>query len=617
MSEPTDAMTADEKTEAARRRLAAVSTALSGFRSGLLVARPVMDQVSAWQSWGTKFGLGIARTVTGGALTAPLNLAESIALWGISAVNTIAGGSIDAASSAVKLIGDQLPHSEEDRLLSKMSIMGLLEAVLEVRGAADDVVLVNSEGVLGPVGTVLKLWAWMRVLQHTEAAWINSVEGSMTRLGGIQLSSHATEPAREPKQELADLEIVPGPPVEGSSGTAVMPGENYDVVVGTLASSGPAERHLFELLASTDPADWPAQLLHLRRLIRLCTVSYGESLEKFLGLSSETPATRPSAGEGSTEHPHPSHAFFASRGDLPPDSEILHSTHTLRTLTSLGIYHPLLFILRDPSTKSIVVVIRGTLSFSDILCDLAATPTTHGSGHMHSAFLAAAKMLVLENAPFMVNLQKALAENPGFGILITGHSLGAALASALALLLPPLFAGVPAHAVAFASPAVASRLVVSKNVTSIVLGDDPVPRLSIETVRYAKHAVNAVERLGCAGEIVQRDSAVAKLNEELKQLDQRAAGGESGQQAQRDSISALLSSHRAYFLQLRHDLEGSMLSLNPQRLLPLGRTILLSPDGSAFDLERPEEVLRGMLVTGESLRDHMPDRYLRALERVD
>ena len=102
-------------------------------------------------------------------------------------------------------------------------------------------------------------------------------------------------------------------------------------------------------------------------------------------------------------------------------------------------------IIIDRRYMSILIVIRGTLSFEDMISDVTISPRPlddvgqeygfDGIGeYCHSGILEAAKYVYGDMEARNV-LKNALQDHPGFNFRIVGHSLGAGVAAVLGLLL--------------------------------------------------------------------------------------------------------------------------------------------------------------------------------------
>ncbi len=102
-------------------------------------------------------------------------------------------------------------------------------------------------------------------------------------------------------------------------------------------------------------------------------------------------------------------------------------------------------ILVDRRCKNILIVIRGTLSFEDMISDVTISPDPlddigeefgfDGVGeHCHRGMLEAAKY-VYDDMEARKVLQNAFEDHPEFNLRIIGHSLGAGVAAVLGLMM--------------------------------------------------------------------------------------------------------------------------------------------------------------------------------------
>jgi hypothetical protein len=91
---------------------------------------------------------------------------------------------------------------------------------------------------------------------------------------------------------------------------------------------------------------------------------------------------------------------------------------------------PKFAVLLDHKTQSVVLVLRGTLSIHDIIIDIVCDDTEFLDGHAHRGILGGSLKVISESGPV---LKKALELNPGYRLMITGHSLGAGTAVLVAM----------------------------------------------------------------------------------------------------------------------------------------------------------------------------------------
>ncbi|GAA5860965.1 hypothetical protein JCM3774_003204 [Rhodotorula dairenensis] len=302
-----------------------------------------------------------------------------------------------------------------------------------------------------------------------------------------------------------------------------------------------------------DPVDPLGDFVSLvKRYCRLCTASYG--LHTMLP-SPPTPLLTPS---GQTLP----HRLFAHLGGLNDHRNVLHVALQKRYDGGPAIpaeedeieatYAPQFYVLRDDLRGEIVCVIRGTQSLADVRTDLdgslvaldlpplgGETPAHTAAYRIHSAILSAAQYLLSpsSSSPLYSNLLRILADHPRYGLVFTGHSLGAALASTLALLVGtydplerkwfvepsgPLGNGEvrrPVRAVCFAHPTtlnvpLAERCAVPKQalrpehlsdltssergvplVVNVSLGADVICRMGVPQVREIRRTLGRLDRL--------------------------------------------------------------------------------------------------------------------------
>jgi len=183
-----------------------------------------------------------------------------------------------------------------------------------------------------------------------------------------------------------------------------------------------------------------------------------------------------------------------------------------------------------------VIAVRGTLEMHDVLVDLvcASAPLTSvhdvkedGSeiiveGFAHSGFLKSAQYLA---SVLHAEVVEALRANPGYGLVITGHSLGAGVATLLTLLWArmPVFRARNIRAVVFAAPCsvcaqISQAPFTMRHITSVVTGDDIVSRLSLASFKDLQLEMMALANLSSSASTEERARALATVEREADTL---------------------------------------------------------------------------------------------------
>ncbi|BGP25949.1 hypothetical protein JCM10295v2_004892 [Rhodotorula toruloides] len=358
--------------------------------------------------------------------------------------------------------------------------------------------------------------------------------------------------------------------------------------IGQLLEEEPPPLDLAGPGPSQLPASPPLQPIHeradplaefvslIKRHCRLSTASYG--LHTMLP-SPPTPLLTPS---GQTLP----HRLFAHLGGLADHRNVLHVALQKRYTGIPSVedefeatYAPQFYVLRDDLRAEVVVVIRGTQSLADVRTDLdgslvpldlSTPPTIHSHSpvpiekspspasafRIHSGILATARHLLspCSTSPLYSKLAAILAAHPRYGLIFTGHSLGAALASSLAILLgaydedekrwvvsdssslasrlsdsgssrtPPFRR--PLRAVCFAHPttvnAPLSRYCAAPDgpdgiplVINVSLGTDVICRMGIPQVKELRRAIGRLDKIR-----VRKGSAILSSRREWAKLAQ-------------------------------------------------------------------------------------------------
>ena len=159
---------------------------------------------------------------------------------------------------------------------------------------------------------------------------------------------------------------------------------------------------------------------NLARFMRFSSASYGWNFMRLLGIG-----TLPDSGTPVGSIHHANHHAFSQHTNLPLSSILLSSFST----TALGSESPQLvhFVSVDHEIGAVVLTCRGTLGVADILTDLACeyeNIKVYGKLYpVHKGMLACAKQLCHENSKVCQVIKEALVTNPGYGLVLCGHSL--------------------------------------------------------------------------------------------------------------------------------------------------------------------------------------------------
>ncbi|EEP81128.1 predicted protein [Uncinocarpus reesii 1704] len=268
---------------------------------------------------------------------------------------------------------------------------------------------------------------------------------------------------------------------------------------------------------------------NIQRFSRFSSASYGSHFLRVMGIS-----TGPQDWQNE-EMDHHEHSSFYNHTGLPPSTILLSSfvdsaggTNSCgKTQEGFPLVH---YLALDHDSKAVVLTLRGTWGFEDILtdmtCDYDDLHWMNKTWQVHKGMLASAKRLLEGGgARVMATIKAALEEFTDYGVVFCGHSLGGGVAALLAILISrpndthmhgPSFvtassqssdtdnntqrqpgqfrlpAGRPIHVYAYGTPAVMSpslRLATRRLITTTVNGQDVVPTLSLG-VLHDFHAVS-------------------------------------------------------------------------------------------------------------------------------
>ncbi len=192
---------------------------------------------------------------------------------------------------------------------------------------------------------------------------------------------------------------------------------------------------------------------------------------------------------------------------------------------------PAYALVVDKITKTAILTVRGTVNVHDVATDIKHVPVPFPIEETDEIANEEAEVLLVQevDSEFMAcgGVARAahclyvetctplkILENVGYSVIISGHSMGGAVASLLGYLLRPTIPSLKVHT--FGSPACCTRAIseaCDSFVTSVVLHDDVVPRLTPSAVRH----------LLCRA-LRQQDIWVNHWNEDWDALVSRAKG---------------------------------------------------------------------------------------------
>jgi len=264
------------------------------------------------------------------------------------------------------------------------------------------------------------------------------------------------------------------------------------------------------------------------------------------------------------------------------------------------LYAPGYLAAVDYEHEAVVVALRGTSSMADTLADLVCEPAVVQLGGLdgiaHGGMLKAAQRLDATLASLveagLAKLAPTRRSDSPLRVRICGHSLGAGVAALLAALWRDAgrFPGVDVRCLALACPQVLdARLAaaVGNHTTSVVLGDDLVPRLSLATAHDLREVLLRLWKPTSYG------------------LPSSLGAQEALEAAERGEADRLAAAHAT----LRH-----VACTSPNRLFPAGRLLHLAPGRPPRAVGH--EAVDELRITQDMAAAHMPRRYLLALQEA-
>lgn len=181
-------------------------------------------------------------------------------------------------------------------------------------------------------------------------------------------------------------------------------------------------------------------LRNITRYMRFSSASYGSHFLKVLGISKSMPPMLKILDET-----HQELRSFAHHTQSLPQSILLASFVDTQggsdssgsTESGVPLVH---YISLDDESKAVVLACRGTMGFEDVLadmtCDYDDLVWRGKSYKVHKGVHASARRLLYgDDGRVLVTIKAALEENPDYGLVLTGHSLGGAVTALLGVML--------------------------------------------------------------------------------------------------------------------------------------------------------------------------------------
>eukprot|EP01138_Halocafeteria_seosinensis_P002839 gb/GECG01002900.1/.p1 GENE.gb/GECG01002900.1/~~gb/GECG01002900.1/.p1 ORF type:complete len:780 (+),score=71.88 gb/GECG01002900.1/:1-2340(+) len=142
-------------------------------------------------------------------------------------------------------------------------------------------------------------------------------------------------------------------------------------------------------------------------------------------------------------------------------------------------------------TKNIVLSVRGTWSIDDVLLNVMAAPRQFNGGLAHRGMLLASEAMINEVTQ---SLRQTKEHFPQYGLITTGHSMGAGIAALAAITLRREYPSV--RSFGFSPPACVSLDIAIRSepfIFSFVHGDDVTPRFHIAAMEQLREELYQID----------------------------------------------------------------------------------------------------------------------------
>ncbi|CAB9512472.1 Sn1-specific diacylglycerol lipase beta [Seminavis robusta] len=232
------------------------------------------------------------------------------------------------------------------------------------------------------------------------------------------------------------------------------------------------------------------------RYMRYATAVYGPTMIAAAQLRQHDNSSKTKSSTTTTQREKDTRTWISEHVQVPPDDIVLLDVDYHEGTNHDHLRH---LVAVDHVHRTVVLSIRGTYNFSEIVVDITAFSTPCFGGEAHSEIYAMAQRLWKEAVgDTIVNLLK---QNEDYELILTGHSLGGGVASLINMMCQQnqreLVLGHPIRCFAFASPPVFTPLEcipeAVQSTTNYILEQDVVSFLSIDSVRHVFHCVRTIE----------------------------------------------------------------------------------------------------------------------------
>ncbi|KNC86193.1 hypothetical protein SARC_01670 [Sphaeroforma arctica JP610] len=289
------------------------------------------------------------------------------------------------------------------------------------------------------------------------------------------------------------------------------------------------------------------------------------------------------------------------------------------------------YVVRDHERRSIVVCIRGSMSLNDALTDFNATPALfeENSEHWcHQGILYAARYVYQELQTRQL-LEQAFDGFERYDLVVVGHSLGAATAALLSIMLAPRYEA-RLKCFAYSSPSGLMSASLTKRCTeyclSVVVGRDIVPQLSVPNLaRFRDEMVAAVQQSTRPKYDILANGVRSAITSVLtnRKTSENELDLEAGVREQQPFLALPGMSESSTTVRMpmpTYEYEADAVSCLPGRVLHL---INAEPPNVATEIKkqyvacwRDKQFFTRIMLSTEAITEHMPDVVQNALEDV-